>query len=336
MNLTDLRQVLDERSGEPAAQDRHDERLRGVRAKVVARRHRRVATWTACALVVLGGVVAAAVVPGLHADRTPAPADSPSPERTIEGFPEYANGARLVAVKSAALPERRVELTFVPSTLDLVVSTRCDYPLLQEQLSINGHVYDSQGDCGGVNLGPGWDRYDVAVGKPATFVLTITGTRPLDQSGEIRTEVPASGTFGLAISERTPLDQYPLPSRPSGAPGPLALPAGCTEVPCQGFVIIRSDPADPSRPVQQTVTWKTTHSIVLAAQTPGLLHLRVNGTEIKTGRWWDYAGNPDGMYGDEDGRWKRDFGLDLRPGDPVTIEIVPERITGAWQVIFAT
>jgi hypothetical protein len=67
-----------------------------------------------------------------------------------------------------------------------------------------------------------------------------------------------------------------------------------------------------------------------------LLHLRVNGTEIKTGRWWDYAGNPDGMYGDKDGRWKRDFGLDLRPGDPVTIEIAPERIAGAWQVIFAT
>ncbi|MEV1330387.1 hypothetical protein AB0J20_12515 [Micromonospora costi] len=41
------------------------------------------------------------------------------------------------------------------------------------------------------------------------------------------------------------------------------------------------------------------------------------------------------MYGDSDGRWKRDFGLDLRPGDPVTIEIVPERLTGAWQVVLA-
>ncbi|MFR9777207.1 hypothetical protein ACL02O_14235 [Micromonospora sp. MS34] len=336
MNLTDLTQVLDERSGERIKHVRHDARLRGVRAKVLARRRRRIATWTACALVALGGVVGAAVVPGLHTDRTPAPADSSSPGRIIEGFPEYAHGARLVAVKSAALPQRRVELTIVPSTLDLVVSTRCDYPLLQEQLSINGHVYESHGDCGAVQMGPGWDRYGVVVGKPATFVLTITGTRPLDQSGEIRTQVPASGTFGLAIGERTPLDQYPLPSRPSGALGPLALPAGCTEVPCQGFVIIRSDPADPSRPVEQTVTWKTIDSIAMDAQTPGLLHLRVNGTEIKTGRWWDYAGYSDGMYGDQDGRWKRDFGLDLRPGDPVTIEIVPERITGAWQVIFAT
>ncbi|MEV4658358.1 hypothetical protein [Micromonospora sp. NPDC049301] len=204
MNLTDLTQVLDERSGEPAAQDRHDERLRGVRAKVVARRRRRIATWTTCAVVALGGVVAAAVLPGLRPDVTPAPADSTSPVRIIDGFPEYANGARLVAVESAALPKRRVELTIVPTTLDLVVSTRCDDPLLQEKLSINGHDFLSHGDCGTVQLGSGWDKYDVAVGKPATFVLTITGTRPLDQSGEIHTQVPASGTFGLAIGERTP------------------------------------------------------------------------------------------------------------------------------------
>ncbi|MGY0005924.1 hypothetical protein [Micromonospora sp. I033] len=212
MNLTDLTQVLDERSGEPVEQVRHDMRLRGVRAKVVVRRRRRIATWTTCAVVALGGIAATVAVPGLHADLTPAPADRTSPIRTIEGFPEYANGARLVAVESAALPERRVELTMVPSTLDLVVSIRCDDALLQQKLSINGHDYPSQGDCGQVHLGPGWDRYDVAVGKPATFVLTITGTRPLDQSGEIRTQVPASGTFGLAISERVPLDQYPLPT----------------------------------------------------------------------------------------------------------------------------
>lgn len=40
------------------------------------------------------------------------------------------------------------------------------------------------------------------------------------------------------------------------------------------------------------------------------------------------------MYGDKDGAWKREFGLDVRPGDPVTIQVVPEHITGAWQVVF--
>ncbi|MFF0469874.1 hypothetical protein ACFYPX_20860 [Micromonospora zamorensis] len=41
------------------------------------------------------------------------------------------------------------------------------------------------------------------------------------------------------------------------------------------------------------------------------------------------------MYGDKDGRWTREFGPTLRPGDPVTIEVVPEGITGAWQIVFA-
>ncbi|NYH43311.1 hypothetical protein HNR22_003038 [Micromonospora jinlongensis] len=220
MNLTDLPQVLDERSGDPAKQVMHDVRLRGVRAKVMARRRRRIATWTTCAVVALGGVATAAVAPGLHADVTPVPGDSPSPVRTIDGFPEYADGARLVAVKSATLPERRVELTIVPTTLDLVVSSRCDDALLQEQLSINGHDLVAQGDCGAGHLGPGWANYDVAVGRPSTFVLTITGKRQLNQSGDIQTQVPSSGTFGLAIGERVPLDQYPVPSRSSSSSHP--------------------------------------------------------------------------------------------------------------------
>lgn len=76
-------------------------------------------------------------------------------------------------------------------------------------------------------------------------------------------------------------------------------------------------------------------SIHMVAQTPGLLHLRVNGIEITTGRWSDYSMNPDGMYGDKDGRWKRHFGLDLHPGDSATVEVVPEHITGAWQVVLS-
>ncbi|TDC39779.1 hypothetical protein E1211_03170 [Micromonospora sp. 15K316] len=335
MNLTDLRRVLDERSGEPVGHDMPDVRLHGVRAKVAARRRRRIAVWTACAVVALGGVATAAVLPGAHTGVAPTTADSPAPVRTTEGFPEYAYGARLVAAKSAALPERRLELTIVPATLDLVVSTRCDDALLQEELTINGHVFDARGDCGQVHLGPGWDRYDITVGEPAKFVLTITGARSASRLSEIRTQVPAAGTFGLAIGERVPLDEYPVPPRPPKTLGPLALPAGCTALPCQDFVIIRSDPADPSRPVRQSVRWKTVAAIHMVAQTPGLLHLRVNGIEITTGRWSDYSMNPDSMYGDQDGRWQREFGLNPRPGDPVSIEIVPEGVTGAWQVVFA-
>ncbi|SCE79779.1 hypothetical protein GA0074695_1202 [Micromonospora viridifaciens] len=335
MNLTDLKQVLDERSGDPAEHVVHHLRLQGVRAKVVARRRRRVATWTACAIVAVAGVAAAAVVPGLRADVTPTPADSPSPVRTIEGFPEYANGARVVAAKSGALPQHRVELTFVPANLDLVVFTRCDGTgELEQEVTVNGHDFVS-GGCTGTFRPHGWDGLDVEVGKPATFVMTITGAQRPDDTGGGSVAIPDTGTFGLAIGERIPFDHYPLPPRPSGTLDPLpeTLPFGCTEVRCPDAVIIRSDPADPTRPVRRPLTWETMRGIDMVAQTPGLLHVRINGVEITTGEWWDYAMSGNGMYGDKDGGWKR-FGLGLRPGDSATIEIVPEHITGAWQVVF--
>ncbi|WP_204034806.1 hypothetical protein [Micromonospora qiuiae] len=40
-----------------------------------------------------------------------------------------------------------------------------------------------------------------------------------------------------------------------------------------------------------------------------------------------------GMYGDEGGEWKREFGIDPRRGEAVTVEVVPEHVTGAWQVV---
>ncbi|WP_446217947.1 hypothetical protein [Micromonospora sp. IBHARD004] len=342
MNLSDLKQVLDERSGDSADQLVHHMRLQGVQAKVVARRRRRIATWATCAVVALAGIAAAAVVPGLRTDVTPTPADSPSPVRTIEGFPEYANGARVVAAESAALPERRIELTIVPTTLDLVIFSRCDGTGEKvepwEKLSVNGHDLGG-GSCSGVGASRqhGWERLEVAVGKPATFVMTITGAHRVEETGYVPVAIPDSGTFGLAIGVRIPFDQYPLPPRPSGPLDPLhqTLMAGCTERLCPDAVIVRSDPADPTRPVQRTLTWKTIDSVDMLAQTPGLLHVRVNGVEITTGEWWDYQMSAVGMFGDRRGAWKREFGLDLNPGDSVTIEIVPEHITGAWQVVFS-
>ncbi|GAB3945080.1 hypothetical protein GCM10027614_36280 [Micromonospora vulcania] len=242
-----------------------------------------------------------------------------------------------MAAKSAALPDRRVEVTIVPTTLDLIVFDRCggtgDGVVLKIALSVNGHDF-VEGTCGGALRPSRWDGRDVAVGRPTTFVLTVTGARRSAETGDVDAPIPDAGTFGIAIGERIPFDRYPLPARPTAlASLHQMLPAGCTEALCPDAVIIRSDPADPMRAVRRTVTWKTMDSIEMLAQTPGLLHLRVDGVEVKVGEWWDYAMNGHGMYGDKDGAWKREFGLDLHPGDPVAIEIVPEYVTGAWQVV---
>jgi hypothetical protein len=259
----------------------------------------------------------------------------------IEGFPEYANGARVVAAQSAALPERRVEVTVVPTTLDLVVFSRCavaddDEVALDEELSVNGHALGS-GSCGGSSVRGSWKGMGVAVGKPATFAMKITGARRWDGSERRTVPIPQAATLGLAIGERIPFTQYPLPARPSGPLGPLTdmLPAGCTETECPKAVIIRSDPADPTRTVRRTVTWKPVDVVAMVAQTPGLLEVRVNGVRITTGEWWNYDRNGVHMYGDKDGAWKSEFGLDLRAGDSVAIEVVPRYITGDWQVVFS-
>ncbi|HEX7745300.1 MAG TPA: hypothetical protein VF462_08580 [Micromonosporaceae bacterium] len=337
MNLTYLKQVLDERSGDSAENVMHHLRLQGVRAKVAARRRRRVASAT-FAVVALAGIATAAVVPALRSDVARTPAAGPPPTRTVEGFPEYANGARVVGAQSAELPERGVELTIVPTTLDLVVFTRCEGTgekvHLAETVTVNGHDLLG-GTCGTIVRPEGWAGLGVAVGKPATFVMTITGAQRLEETGDVQVPIPQTGAFGLAIGERIPFDQYPLPPRPAALrPLDQTLPVRCTEARCPGALLIRSDPADPTRPVRQTVTWKTIEAIDLVAQTPGLLHVRANGVEVATGEWWDYEVGGSGTYGDQDGDWKRAFGLDLRPGASVTIEIVPEHITGAWQVVF--
>jgi hypothetical protein len=339
MNLTDLKQVLDERSSGSAEHVMYHVRLHGVRAKVVARRRRRVAAWTACAVLALAGIAATMVMPGLRTNVAPDPAASPSPDlaRTIEGFPEYANGARVMAAESAELPQRRVELTIVPTTLDLVIFSRCDgtgtKAQLEQKVSVNGHDLAS-GSCGSASRMRDWDGLDVAVGKAATFVMTITGVQRLDdETGNVHLQIPETGTFGLAIGERIPFDAYPLPPRPSTL-RPLEFPAGCTPAQCPDGINIWSNPFDPTRPVRRTVIWRTMESLDMVAQTPGFLHVRVNGVEVMKGEWWDYKMLYFGMYGDEGGAWKRDFGLDVRPGQAVTIEIVPEHITGAWQVGF--
>ncbi|MFI7576524.1 hypothetical protein [Micromonospora sp. NPDC049497] len=334
MNLIDLKQVFDDRSVGAAEQFVPQGRLRGVRTRVVARRRRRIATWTTAAVVAV--VALAVAVPGGQPDVTPAPAVSPSPAR-IEGFPEYALGARVVAAASGTAPEQRVELTVVPTTLDLVVFTRCDGAgenvSIMHELRVNGREL-ADGSCGGSLRPSDFAGLGVGVGEPATFVMRLSGAERQDESSRAAAPIPDGATFGIAVGERIPFDRYPLPPRPSATPTPLdRMPPNCAPAACADAVVIRSDPTDPLRPVRQTVAWRTLAQIDMVAQTPGLLHVRVNGVEVTTGEWWDYGTSGNGMYGDKDQGWKSPFGLDLRPGDPVTVEIVPEHVTGPWRVV---
>lgn len=261
------------------------------------------------------------------AERTP----TPSPTKLDEGFPEYADGARVVAAKAVALPTRSVTITFVPTTVDLVFLERCvglpDEVHLDLAITLNGRSFVS-GTCGTTVLRSDLSEYRLAVGKPATVTATVRGaTRFSSETGrQTNVGVPAAGTVAFAVGERIPFSDYPLPPRPA-----TLRPMNDDSVP-PGAVVVRADPADPALPKRLTATWRAVENIEMASQTPGLLHVRINGVEVATGEWWDYGQR---RFSSSPGTsWPSEFGLTVRPGERVTIEVIPTYVTGDWRVVF--
>jgi hypothetical protein len=336
----DLTELLEERSAEPAEGAAHHLRLAAVTARVVGRRRRRRA-----AVVAIGAAAAVLLVIGLTATLRPSAAPRPagttptaSPTRLIEGFPEYAQGARVVAAKAAAPPNRTVTVGFVPATLDLVFFDRCDglpdQVAITVELTLNGRPFGTS-TCGSGSQSSDLTKYGLAAGKPATFTATVRGATGFssETGSETKVAVPAAGTFGVAVGERMPFSEYPLPPRPSTLrPLEPGLPVNSAGLEPSGSVVLRADPADPTRAQWLTLTWRTMERVELVSQTPGRLRVRVNSVEVTTGEWWDYQQSS--FYSFPDVEWPSAPGLTVRPGDPVTIEVIPEHVTGDWRVVF--
>jgi hypothetical protein len=307
MNVTELREVLDERSDTTPAEVMHHLRLAGVRTRIRARRRRRVA-WAAAAVVAVAGVTAVAVTP----DRVGG-GFSPAAAGTINGFAAYADGAHVIAAARAPVSQQRIELTFTPEVDDLTVFTDCagGDP---EKIDVEVRFHDvllSQG-CDGILTPSNWVDRGLRVGVPNVLVMNVVAG------------ADATATFGIALGEAVPFEDYPLPPRPATLkPLDGPLPAGCTEATCPGAFIIRSDPADPLAPQELTVPWQTIRSVEMVAQTPGMLHVTANGDSLGTATWWSY---------DQGG-----YGLNMVPlkrTATVTIAVTPQYMSGAWQAVF--
>jgi hypothetical protein len=233
---------------------------------------------------------------------------------TINGFPEYASGAHVIAAERAKLSQRRIELTFTPEVDDLTVFTDCTTPAGDDDNSFDVRFNDQylSSGCGGSFAPADWVDRGLRVGEPNVLVMTVTG------------KVPTDGKYGIAVGEAVPFEDYPLPPRPATLkPLDGPLPAGCTEVTCPGAFVIRSDPADPLAPREMTVPWQTIRSVEMVAQTPGMLHVTANGDALGTATWWTY---------DQGG-----FGLTMVPlkrAATVTIRVTPQYVSGAWQAVF--
>lgn len=324
MNVTDLRELLDDRSAEPGADLVSPTRLTDVRHRIVVRRRRRTVAAVAAAAV----AVAAVSLTTVAAPRAfqPAPAGPPavSPPPDLGGFPAYQDGALVVAVAVGKPGEAPVTLTMTPRSLDLKFFLRCpDQPRLEHSLTVNGRQVAGGTGCGGVSLPLGSttlaDSYGVRVGQPMTVDLTAEG--------------PASGTFAIAVGERVDPATYPYPPRPATLAPLQRVPAavqGPDGTVGEG-VLVGADRANPNQPVQVTVKWPAGAALNTVAQTPGALRISVDGVQVGHEEWWDYEQHTRG--GLESGYWKGQYGLEIKNGQRVTVTVTPERMTGDWQVL---
>ncbi|GAA1631123.1 hypothetical protein ACFQY4_38535 [Catellatospora bangladeshensis] len=342
--MIDLKDLLDDRSTTPPEVSQHL-RLDQVQGRIAVRRRRRTTAAGALAALIALVVVGYTVAPGLRAAPEPAVTRIPP---TVKGFPKYNFGTKVVAAERTAPGVTTLTLTWLPAptVTTYTVIEKCWTALnggtIEVDIKVNGGPRLG-GSCGG-----GWTsaldeqaRARAARGEPIVFTMTATGYGDYDSTaGEWRTgPLPADAVLGMAVAEPVPFADYPLPSRPERLK-PLDLREvivneGITYAPISEAVEVHSDPADPSRPQRITLLWQDHYSLVMAAQTPGVLTFAADGSDFDTASWWSYEG----------GHIVRDWDTaDYQPlppipgfvrppaGTVVTLTVTPQHFTGAWAV----
>ncbi|WP_144118762.1 hypothetical protein [Catellatospora sichuanensis] len=347
--MIDLKELLDDRSAPPDGLSQHL-RLDEVQGRIATRRRRRMTVGGALATVVALILIGYGVTPALRSAPEPAVTPSPLP-RLIEGFPEYASGARVVAAATSAPGATSVTITFTPTTTDLRIFDRCGPATtdgaLEYKLTINGHDYGG-GTCNG-SSSPYWpDHPDAAaklgieVGRPATITMTAKAMVVWGDGAGRKTEsrpVPPTAWLSVAVGEHLPFADYPLPPRPATL-SPVDFTdrlsmGGVQHAPDEEHLWLRSDPADPLRPMSVTIVWQDRYDLRLRAQTPGTLSIALNGVEVESRSWWDYKANDINTYWQTGTfrpySWVTGFTTPA-PGSLVTLTVTPRDVTGAWIV----
>ncbi|HZM82294.1 MAG TPA: SigE family RNA polymerase sigma factor [Candidatus Limnocylindrales bacterium] len=304
-----------------------NERVVAVRRRISQARHRRtaVAVVGAALLVLLFGLLL------VNPLRKPPPV-TPSPTPTA--FPSYFQGHRIAFTQRLGFDEVDTGFTFTPSTLELRVWLACTHPdpevMVRVLIEINGQPYIS-GLCtsktnldshvsSDVNAGT-IEKAGLRVGVPATVRIrvndpytAIPSPRPSGPYWTPGGSIPAHGTVIVAIGEKVPFEQYPLPPRPREL-----VPLGRDRIEVlEGSTRIRS-----GAPV--VVTWSGDMRVVVRSQTPGEFVIKVNGKPLWSAAAWDYS-QSESMY---------DFPArpELAPlGSQATITVEARYTTGDWVV----
>jgi hypothetical protein len=319
MNLTDLRDELDARSV-PDDDPFGPARLAGVHGRIRTIRRRRVGGVAAAIAAVVAIVIGYGTLPRPAA--LPEPATTPSPS-LVNGFPEYAAGAKVVATGTTAM-SRTLTLTAVAGDRGFSFTHRCT--LTDEYLMVRWRIAgrnDSSGaSCstdGGGSYRPDdafWAQAGIRPGDTVTFVAWVEwdGRKPRS------TPLP-DGTFSFAVMRRLAFEEYPLPPRPAVLE-PLSE-AAANISPAGAIAVVESDPATPNAARSIAVAVPAGAILDIGAQTPGTMRVLVDGKLLATAEWWSY-----------------DLGISgytLRDGEKgtrrLTLTFQPEHMTGAWRAV---
>ncbi|MFC7246291.1 SigE family RNA polymerase sigma factor [Catellatospora aurea] len=301
-----------------------NERLAGVRRRIVQQRRSRLASAAAALAVILAGLAGYVVAPGGETDG-------------LAGVPDFHQGYRITERAQAGFPDGTGELTFTPSTLDLAFFPACahsGYELpLEIKVWVGGRELGAVGcETDGLSfesrLTPAADTLRAAgveVGKPVTvrFDLDVAYVYPgtSGSAPEPASPAPADGVLALLVGEAVGFDQVDLPERPAVLT-PLERPAYASGT----SVLLTAD-----GPRTATLDWRSGGVRIMArSQTPGVLRLRINGVLVDVKTWWDY----------EQQTWQSEFapagddakvrGLSAQYPDQLTITVEPEHLTGDW------
>jgi hypothetical protein len=314
--VTDLGEVLRDRA--ELAGSSHEARMAGVRARVSATRRRRAAVGAVCVVLALVDIVHA-VLP--RTDRLPDPAVAP------RSLPEYQSGTQLIAQSWGDLPPTGVTVRFVPKSLELWVFTQCDVgqdDRLLISTTVNGRSFAERNSCGGTSRVFDGEGLGIVPGQPSVLTLTVDGEQgPSEFDPPSVLPVPASGAFAVGIGEAVPVSEYPFPPRPE------TLATFVPHLP-EPTVELRPDRADPLAHRDFTIEWPGRNRLLAQLNTPGRIRVLVDDV-VDFSHWSYLAGSS--LILPED--WKKTYGLDLHRGQPVKITVIPERVTGDWEVTLA-
>jgi hypothetical protein len=305
MNLTDLKELLDDRAENAPRPVALDTRLAGVGAKVRVSRQR-IAGLTA--LVVVAAGLGATRLPSIS---TPGTIEAGSP---LAEFPEYFDGTHIVDGVTLALPKNSIGVRYDGTGDAVTVFVRCldlSETWLRTEVTAYGHTEELP--CGTGTSSQTFEGHGLT-----QIFLTVTGAVRVDDRSTV--DVPPSGRVIMAVGKPVAWKDYPFPQRPESL-ADITSDGLCTSPECL-FSLGSGD--DPTAAVTRTVTWQRVKRISTTVNTPGFLHVRINGVEVGTTASWDYVATNSTIPS---------LDLNIQPGDEVTVEVIPEHLTGPWHVV---